>query len=98
MTNLNVNTAPAEDEEGSQRRGRGKPMDKYAARRVRNGKTRKDHESGAWKQRLANQGERGAWANEVRAKNGAVPPVPKSHGKGNSSKAFKIKPAKRSKS
>jgi hypothetical protein len=96
MTNLNVNTTP--EDEAPTRRGRNAPLDKYAARRVRNGKTRKDHESGAWKQRLANQGERGAWANEVRAKNGAVPPVPKAHGKGNSSKSFKIKPAKRSKS
>jgi hypothetical protein len=100
MTNLNVNTTPNDSEENLVgRRGKnGKPLDKFAARRVRKGKTARDHASGAWRQRQTNLADRGAWANEVRAKNGAVPPVPKAHGLGNSSKRFKLKPGKRSKS
>jgi hypothetical protein len=33
----------------------------YEARRVRHGKTRKDHASGSWKQRFANRALREEW-------------------------------------
>lgn len=102
MTNLNVNTTPEDtEEEVSPRRGRnGKPLDKYAARRIRNGKTKRERESGVLRQRIANLGDRAAWINETRGKSygaeSAVPRMPKAHGLGNSSKRFKIKPGRAS--
>lgn len=101
MTNLNVNTATPEDAEENLvgRRGRnGKPLDKYAARRVRNGKTRRERESGVLRQRQANLVDRAAWINETRGKSygsaSAVPAMPKPHGLGTSSKRFKLKPGR----
>lgn len=93
------NTAVVEEEEEfAGRTGRkGKTLDKYAARRIRHGKTHKDRESGAWKNRLENLAMRAAWINETRSKvygAGAVPAMHKPHGNGNSSKRFKLKPAK----
>lgn len=80
---------------------RGKVLDKYAQKRIRTGKTRRDHESGAWKQRIANLADRAAWIHEITPKvyssEAAVPKCPKAHGLGNSSKRFKVKAAPRSK-
>lgn len=83
------------------RKGRnGRVMDKYALRRIRTGKTRRDHSTGAWKARLDNLEARAAWIQEITPKAyasvTAVPPCPKPHGLGNGAKRFKIKPGKQS--
>lgn len=100
---MTQNTAVAEDNDtfGTPRGRNGKVLDKYAQRRIRNGKTRKDHQSGAHRQRFTNQEERGAWINETRGKHygseSVVPKFPKAHGLGNSSKRFKLKAGRVSK-
>jgi hypothetical protein len=69
--------------------------DIYSARRVRNGKTRRDHQDGAWRRRFENLEARAGWIHTTRASNSNPPPMIKAHGLGNSSKRFKIKAAKR---
>lgn len=90
--------APAEESYAS---SRPEKLDKYALRRIRKGKTAKDHASGAWRNRITNLEERAAWTNETRPKHygseSAVPKMPKPHGLGNGAKRFKIKPGKVSK-
>lgn len=96
------NTAVVEDgeEEIVNRRGK-KSLDKFALRRIRTGKTKRERENGVLRQRFANLADRAAWINETRGKVygtvDSVPRMPKAHGLGNSSKRNKIKPAKRSK-
>lgn len=67
----------------------------FEERRVRHGKTRNDHASGAWKRRLDNLELRAAWINETRGKHygseTAVPVLPVAHGLSNSSLRRKIK-------
>lgn len=41
-------------------------MNKKYADRKRVGKTRRDHESGSWKQRFDNQAARATWSNDPR--------------------------------
>lgn len=36
-------------------------VDKYSLKRIRKGKTARDHASGSWKQRFANQEARAHW-------------------------------------
>lgn len=69
---------------------------KYEQRRIRKGKTRRDHDSGAWRRRMTNNEERAAWRNENASKSQGVTPFPThtARGLGNSSKRFKVKPGK----
>ena len=69
----------------------------YELRRVRKGKTKRDHESGAWRKRLTNLEERANWIRSTRATQGTPPPMPYAHGLGNGSKRNKIKPGRASK-
>ena len=68
-----------------------------STRIMRKGKTARDKASGAYTNRFKNQDARDAWYKDT--KNGKVGPFPEyaARGKGNSSKAFKLKPGKRSK-
>lgn len=45
----------------------------YAARRIRHGKTAKDHRSGAYARRLANMADKNAWHNDNKATAGKFP-------------------------
>lgn len=78
-----------------------KVMDEYALRRVRKGKTAKDHASGAWRQRITNLEERAAWIHEITPKHygseASVPKMPKPHGLGNGAKRFKVQAGRRAK-
>lgn len=69
--------------------------DIYAARRIRNGKTRRDHSDGSWRRRFENLEARADWIRSTRASNSNPPPMIKAHGLGTSSKRFKIKAGKR---
>lgn len=64
------------------------PVDKFSARRVRHGKTRRDHDSGAWRRCIQNKAERAAWSND-RSKTAF--PSHTCKGLGNSSKRYKAK-------
>lgn len=103
LENTAVESVETEETESPRGRGRsrtrsgGKELDFYAKRRVRTGKTRKDHESGAWRRNQDNVRARGDWANEVRGKITTPPPMITPHGNGNSCIAFKLKPDKISK-
>lgn len=44
-----------------------------AERPVRHGKTRRDHESGSWKQRFANRQARADWQQDNRSSNDTFP-------------------------
>ena len=54
-----------------------KPLSFYEARRVRHGKTKKDHESGSWKQRFGNRDARVAWQHSTSATNATFPGIGK---------------------
>lgn len=65
----------------------------YELRRIRTGKTKRDHASGAWKRRMDNGALRAAWRNQ--GPQGRDPfPTHTARGLGNSSKRFKVKPGK----
>jgi len=92
-----MNTQVTAVEESSEGVASSRPetADQFARRRVRKGKTERDHKTGAWKRRLENLTARGEWANEVRGKHygneSTVPRMITPHGLGNGAKRFKFK-------